>query len=295
MRSNARLLLVLTVIAGCSTSGGGGSANLALRGALTFHVGFDGGADAGFAPGDGHLYTASGPGLKDPKPGLTLEGVSIAKGQGRYGDALRFEKKPKGVLFYKAAKNVSWSGGDFNGTVSFWLSLDPERDLEPGYCDPIQLTDKKWDDACLFVDFSKDEVPRLFRLGAFPDAREWNPQGRKFETIPDAERPMIVVKRHPFERGKWTHVAFTYKGFNTGREDAVARLYLNGELQGELSGKRTFSWDPSKAAIVIGVNYVGLYDDLAVFGRALGPEEIRELARLEGGVGPLVPQRRPLK
>ncbi|HLF94397.1 MAG TPA: LamG domain-containing protein, partial [Planctomycetota bacterium] len=232
--------------------------------------------------------------LKDARPGIAVEGVTVAHGQGRYGDALRFEKKPKGVLFFKAAKNVSWSEGEFSGTVSFWLSLDPERDLEPGYCDPIQITDKKWDDACFWVDFSKDEVPRLFRLGVFPNLREWNPQGRKVDTIPAEERPMVTVKRHPFERGKWTHVAFTFRGLNSGRDDAVAKLYLNGELQGELTGKRTFTWDMSKAAVVIGVNYIGLFDDLAIFNRALGPEEIREVARLEGGVGSLVPQRRPL-
>lgn len=289
--------LAALVLAGCAGSTSGtGVPNLGLRTALTFHAGFDGGPNAGFAPGDPQLYTApAGNLLKDALPGLSVEGVSIAPGQGRYGDALRFEKKTKAVLFFKAARNISWSEGGFAGTVSFWLSLDPEHDLEPGYCDPIQITDKKWDDACLFVDFSKDEVPRHFRLGAFPNLREWNPGNRKFDAVPEAERPMITVKRHPFEKGKWTHVAFTFKGFNSGREDAVARLYLNGEPQGELAGKRTFTWDLSKAAIVLGVNYIGLYDDLSIFNRALAPEEIRDLARLEGGVGSLVPQRRPLK
>lgn len=292
-----RLLLLIWACAGCSGSSlSSGPPNLGLRQALTFHAGFDGKADAGFAPGDGQIYSApAGNALKEAKPGLGLETVTLAHGQGRYGDALRFEKKSKGVVFFKADRNMSWSDGAFSGTVSFWLSLDPERDLEPGFCDPIQITDKKWDDACLWVDFSKDEVPRLFRLGVFPNLREWNPQGRKVDTIPPEERPMVVVKRHPFERGKWTHVAFTFKGFNSGRDDAVARLYLNGELQGELAGKRTFTWDLSRAVIVLGVNYVGLYDELAIFNRALGPDEIRDLARLEGGVASLLPQRRPLR
>ena len=286
-----RTLGVLLVMAGCAGSSGSGAAgHLALRQALTFHAGFDGGPNAGFAPGDPQLYSGPGGGslLKDAKPGLSLEGVSIAPGQGRYGDALRFEKKPKGVLFYKAARNMSWSEGEFSGSVSFWLSLDPEKDLDPGYCDPIQVTDKKWDDACLWVDFSKDEVPRLFRLGAFPDFREWNPKGAK-----DAARPEVVVKRHPFERGKWTHVCFAFQGFNTGKEDATARLYLNGELQGELAGKRTYTWDLSKASIILGVSYIGLYDDLAVFSRALAQDEVRELMRLEGGAGSLAPAKKP--
>lgn len=284
------IFVALTLaLAACADSQTGGPPHQGLRQALTFFAGFDGAADADYAPGDGQILTAPGGAMKDARPGLPPT-VSIAPGQGRHGSALRFEKKSKDLVFFRAAKNVAWSPQEFSGSVSFWLSLDPERDLEPGYCDPIQLTDKKWDDACLWCDFSKDEVPRLFRLGAFPDNKEWNPTGAK-----DAPRPEVVVKRHPFEKGKWTHVCFTFQRFNTGQSDAVARLYLNGELQGELVGKKTFSWDPAKAAIILGVSYIGLYDELAVFNRPLGSEEVRELARLEGGVGSLLPVKRPAR
>jgi hypothetical protein len=284
---NRTVASLLVVLAGCAGSPLASTVpHQALRQALMFHAGFDGDADAGLASGDAHVYTAPAGSFKDARAGLPAT-VTIARGQGRYGDALRFEKKSKDLVFFRAEKNVGWTPAEFSGTVSFWLSLDPEKDLEPGYCDPIQVTDKKWDDACLWVDFSKDEVPRLFRLGAFPDFKEWNPKAAK-----DAPRPEVVVKRHPFERGKWTHVCFTFQGFNTGKEDAAARLYLNGELQGELAGKRTYTWDLSKASIILGVSYIGLYDDLAVFSRALAPEEIRELMRLEGGVGSLAPAKR---
>jgi hypothetical protein len=258
-----------------------------LRHALTFFAGFDGGADAGYATGDPDVWMAPGGAFRDARPGLPA-GVSIAPGQGRYGDALRFEKASKDLVFFRGAKNVDWSPKAFSGTVSFWLSLDPERDLEPGFCDPIQLTDKKWNDACLWTDFSRDERPRLFRFGVFSDFREWNPRDDR-----EAERPEVVVKRHPFEQGKWTHVCFTFQRFNTGQSDAIARLYLNGELQGELVGKRTFTWDMSRVSIILGVSYVGLFDELSIFNRALGPEEVRELARLEGGVGSLLPARNP--
>lgn len=283
----ALTLAVLVSGLGCfEASLGAGVPHQGLRQALIFHAGFDGDPDAGFATGDQHVYTAPAGSFKDARPGLPAT-VSLAPGQGRYGDALRFERKSKDLPFFKAEKNVAWSKEDFSGAVSFWLSLDPERDLEPGFCDPIQLTDKKWDDACLWVDFSKDEVPRLFRLGAFPNFKEWNPNAAK-----DAERPEVVVKRHPFEKGKWTHVCFTFQRFNTGQSDAVARLYLNGEPQGEVVGKKTFTWDPAKASIILGVSYIGLYDDVAVFNRALAPEEVRELSRLEGGVASLLPVKR---
>ncbi len=274
---------------GCAGAGGRPAASEgSLRQALTFHVPFDGKADAVFAPGDRGVYSGLGTPLKDVKPGLPAEGVSIARGAGRYGDALRFERKIKQVAFYKAERNMSYSEGVFQGSVSIWMSLDPEKDLEPGFCDPIQLTDKKWDDACMFVDFDKGGDPRLFRMGVLSDHREWNPQNRKWDDIPDGDRPWIVVRRHPFARGKWTHVVFTWEKFNTQLDDAVARLYLDGQLQGEQRGRKTYTWDLSRAAIVLGMNYVGLYDDLALFNRPLSEDEIVLLGKLEGGVRSLV-------
>jgi hypothetical protein len=254
-----------------------------LARALTFHASFDGQADADFAPGGKAVSFAAGGKVADAKPGLP-EGVVLAKGGGRYGDALRWTRKIKEVVFYKADGNVKYAPDAFQGTVSFWLSLDPEKDLEPNtYCDPIQLTDKKWDDSCFFVDFHKDGNPRHFRLGVFSHVKEWNPDGKKFDAIPYKERPWVIVDKHPFAKGRWTHVCFTWEKFNSGGDDGVASLYLDGALQGALRGKRTFTWDPAKAAILLGFNYTGLFDDLSVFDRALSAEEVRTLGALDGG------------
>ena len=46
------------------------------------------------------------------------------------------------------------------------LKLDPETDLEPGFCDPLQITDKAYNDSAVWVDFPKDDIPRHFRLVA---------------------------------------------------------------------------------------------------------------------------------
>ena len=43
----------------------------------------------------------------------------------------------------------------------------------------------------------------------------------------------------------------------------------------------------SNAAIRLGVNYVGLYDELAIFDRTLTDAEIHRLHELKGGVGAL--------
>ena len=250
---------------------------------LTFHASFDYGPDADFALGDRHIYTAESFDRKMIKPGLVLNDVVVARGKGRWGNALEFRKKTGKVVFYKGYRNTGYRATDFNGTVSFWLSLDPNEDLEPGYCDPIQITDKKWNDASLFVDFTED-MPRRFRLGVFADYTYWNPKDLKWEDIPLATRPMVHVDMPPFRRRKWTHVAFTFSNYNSDKEPATAKLYIGGQLQGEVNGRQYLTWKPDRTAIMIGLSYIGLFDDLALFNEAMSPKQIGYLLKMEGGV-----------
>ena len=43
-------------------------------------------------------------------------------------------------------------------------------------------------------------------------------------------------------------------------------------------------WDPEKAAVMIGLSFTGYFDELAIFDRALGDDEIAELHRAGGRV-----------
>jgi hypothetical protein len=260
-----------------------------LRKALTFHASFDKQADADFARGDKRIFTATSTARKDAKPGLHRDGATVAAGKGRFGDALHFARNDKAVVFFQADKNLPYRAKDWSGTVSFWLSLDPDKDLEPGYCDPIQITDKQWDNAAFFVDFTKDDKPRHFRLGVFADTIVWNPKGLKWDDVPKADRPLSEeIAKPPFARDKWTHVVFTFAHLNTGKNDAVARLYLDGQLRGSITDRtQTFTWDPARAGIMLGLSYVGLFDDLALFDRDLSEDEVKVLHRLETGVAAL--------
>jgi hypothetical protein len=262
----------------------------ALREALTFHAPFDGGADAAYAAGDARLHWA--PTFKErqqSQPGLPASGeVQVVRGAGRYGDALRFTKKQSPLVFFRGAGNMPYSASDWSGTVSFWLSVDPANDLEPGFCDPVQITPRAWNDAAFFVEFEKRPESIPFRLGVYADFAVWNPAKRRFDDIPAAERPLVTVDTPPFGRGRWTHVVFTFERFNTGKPDGVARLYLDGKPYGELSARQqTFTWDPDDNVIALGLSYIGLFDELAIFNRALAPDEIIALGRLQNGVGTL--------
>ena len=218
--------------------------------------------------------------------GLGSNPVGLDRGQAGVERVVHFERVgPKIVL---VERNLRYRADNWNGTMSFWLNLDPEKDLKPGFCDPIQVTDKAWNKAALWVDFSKDEVPRHFRYGAFADYAVWNPTNRKFEEIAPTERPWIVVERPPFGRGRWIHVVMTFSGFNRSGTGGVARLFLDAKLQGELKDRpQVFTWDISKTRILLGIAYIGLMDDLALFDRALSPQEVKALHHLPRGVAEL--------
>ena len=128
-----------------------------LSEALTFHASFDTGPDADFSAGDPTLYTAASYDEQDrATPGIGNPEIEIAGGVGRFGDALRFNARNQHAVFYRAEANVAYAADDWNGTVSFWLSLDPAVDLEPGFCDPIQITATAFNDAAIWVDFTRE-------------------------------------------------------------------------------------------------------------------------------------------
>jgi hypothetical protein len=79
-------------------------------------------------------------------------------------------------------------------------------------------------------------------------------------------------------------VALTWTGLNSGR-GGVARLYLNGRLEGSARDIREpFTWNIAQSTIRIGINYVGLWDDLSIFERALNDGEVQYLYWLKRGV-----------
>jgi hypothetical protein len=260
-----------------------------LAEALTFHASFDHGPDADLGLGDGRIYSvsvANGEDTGELVPGLGQPALTIAEGQGRFGSALQFTQENSHVVLFKAARNVAYSQSDFGGTASFWLSGDP-AEIPGRYCDPFQLTDKDYSDACIWTDFTKNDTPPDFRLGCFGDQSEWDTTGKRGESEEFLFR-LVKVAEPPFANGAWTHVAITWDGLNTS-QPGRARLFLNGEYRGATGrvGER-FTWDVEKANIRLGTgHYVGLFDDLAFFNRPLAGDEVRVLFELERGVAEL--------
>lgn len=249
-----------------------------VDGLTQFEASFDDVTDANLSSGDGWIHTAESTARKEAKVGNHIKSVSIVEDQGVRGDALKFTAKTKQVVFYPG-NEVGYVKKNWSGSVSVWLKLDPDKDLEPGFCDPIQITERAWNDAAFFIDFDK-ELPRDFRLGVFPDLESWNPKKIDWNEFPVDQRPMVVVEDPPFAADRWTHVCFTWKNINSpDNEPAVAALYLDGELQGTIERPMTFTWQADKAALMLGLNYIGLMDELKVFSRPLNASQIKHLAQ----------------
>jgi hypothetical protein len=252
-----------------------------LRSSLSFHASFDSGMDADVARGDRRIYNSSDyKAQSNAKPGPGEVDAAIEKGSGIAGSsALRFRTKNTRALFFRGDRHVALSAG----TISFWLRLDPDKDLAPGFCDPIQVTDKAYNDSAIWVDFTKDDTPRHFRMGVFGALKSWNPTDTPPDRNPDFLRRLIVVDRPPFSRQHWTHVLLTWQGLEKGGSGA-ATLFLNGKRISSATGIRElFQWDPSRLAIRLGVNYTGLMDDVAAFDRALTAREVAVLYKAGSG------------
>lgn len=259
-----------------------------LKMALTLYASFDNGVQADFALGDSLLYSVPNRSIRDSAQiGIHKPGVRISEGAGRYGDALLFTEDSKGNIYYPSKNNISYNTTNWEGAVSFWLSLDPATDLDPGYCDPIQITDVSYNDASIWVDFTKDN-PRDFRLGIIGDRTSWNPtpEGPDNENSIFNEQ-LIAVSKPPFAGGSWTHILINYTGLNT--DQGKAALYMNGELRGIRKDiKDPFTWDVEKSNIYLGLGYIGLMDELSIYNKHLSQEEITTLYTLDQGVHQLL-------
>jgi hypothetical protein len=268
-----------------SGNAAGAATKASLAKALTLHASFDDGLDADFSRGDKTCYDLQG---KEIKKASLTDDVQLAPGTGRFGGALHFVRKNKLRPAFKNAGVLGYNDKNWNASVSVWLRLDPDRDLEPGYCDPMQIVGDDGKKGFIFLEWSKDEKPRFFRYAIRPLFHIWNPTNVAWDRIPFNKRPMVQVERAPFTRDAWTHIVFTIENANDKSKPQAGRLYLNGKRQGSIENwELTFGWNPSRVLLVLGAAYVGHMDDLAVFNRALSDDDVTLLHGLVRGAAGL--------
>lgn len=256
-----------------------------LSTALTMHASFDKEIHADFSKGDRFGYVRKG---KENVKAESNEEVKIAQGAGKFGGSLWFPKKGNFRPQFNNSKVLDYNEKNWSSTISVWLKLDPNRDLEPGYCDPVQIVGNDTKKGFIFLEWSKDESPRYFRYAIRPLFNIWNPTNVQWADIPFNKRPMVQVEKAPFSRNEWTHVVFTVENINDKSKKPKGQLFINGKLQGSIENwDLTLGWDPAQVLLVLGASYVGHMDDLGVFNRALNETEVKHLFELKKGISEL--------
>ena len=252
-----------------------------LRQSLTLHAAFDGKFEADFSRGDRTLYFSGG---GTSGPAKETDTIKLTTDGGRHGGALHITKKNPVRPYFKGPGAIDYKAASWSGSVSMWLRLTPDEDLEPGYCDPVQIVAGDTKKGFIFLEWSKDETPRHFRYAIRPLVEIWNPKNQDWAKMTDAERPMVALHHAPFSRTRWTHAVFTFDRLNTGKA-GTGKLYLDGKLQGTIKGwDLTFGWEADKVQLVLAAAYVGHIDDLAVFDRALTDREVEQVFALPSGI-----------
>ncbi|MEQ2006140.1 MAG: LamG-like jellyroll fold domain-containing protein [Limisphaerales bacterium] len=257
-----------------------------LKQALTFHASFDQGFDADFSRGDKAAVVR---GKQGPVPLVSNDELKLVP-DGRFGGGLHFTKKGGTQPRFKGAGVLGYNATNWSASVSVWLRLDPDKDLAPGYCDPVQIVGDDTKKGFIFLEWSKDETPRHFRFAIRPLEQIWNPNKLDWAKMTAAQRPAVNLESAPFSREAWTHAVFSFANVNDKAKKPIGRLHLNGKLMGTIENwDLTLGWNPDAVQLVLGASYVGHLDDLAVFNRALTDAEVKTLNGLKTGVRELHP------
>lgn len=257
-----------------------------LKKAVLLYASFDEHVQADVAGGAKMLSTRynhpSQPGTFLVEPGFNDNVYHVARGRGVAGGGAMevSDVLPRnGRVFFPAKGNLGYDPKGWGGALSVWCKTDPNTSLRTSFCDPIQITEKGANNGGLWFDFNDAKPRRDLRHGAFPAVGA----GQKAVSEDDPTAPMVRVPRVAWTGDEWHHVVLSWAGFDTGKADAVSRLYIDGKLIGEVRDRELgMKWDIDRTGIYVAVNYLGLLDELAVFRRPLTADEVLQLHRRPG-------------
>ena len=185
------------------------------------------------------------------------------------------------AMSYKAKANFAYQDQSWGGAVSFWTSVDVES-LQADFPEPFHIGKKEgkvftWDDAVIFVDFTKP--PRSLRFGCYPDK-----QGEISDAM--VSKHVIEVPNIGWKAGEWHHIVISWSNFNSGKADANWTLYVDGVEKGRKSGiLMDLSWNIADVTARFNhYKYTGHVDEIAVFGI---PVDAADAAYLHAPMKPL--------
>jgi hypothetical protein len=234
-------VLPTLLLLGCAQQGGQQAIDR-LAPSLAFYASFEDGMDAAYARDDRRIYSApSYDALGERGPWYWGQDVKLAYDSGISGHALSFTGGLTQALFYTGDANTPWADG---GALSVWLHTGEFSGA------PVAVTGADPFAPAAAIDLSSDPMELAVRAV----------QGEGASVPPP---------------GDWIHVVISIAGAASGGK---VNVYLNGEESASFDlADPDRSWDAARSTIRLGVNYVGLIDEIATFDRALTPDEVRLL------------------
>ena len=237
---------------------------------ICLYASFDKKIDADFSRGDG-------------RAAINLQVAQHEPGGGRFGGTLTFKAKTHGwaedEFTFAARDNFPYSLEPWAGTVSVWLSCDPDTDLHQDYpVDPFHIS-RHPADGSFYLDLTRPNdarygSPRKLRFGIYGDS----PAQDMYVGM-----QLIVVSDLKWRTADWHHVVATWRNVNTGQNNGAAALYIDGVRHGWLAGyQHQLTWEIDTLRIGLGQRFVGKINELLILDRALSETEIEQLYRLTG-------------
>ena len=238
----AHVVVLTLFLVGCGGQQSRQEAIDQLAPSLSFYASYEDGMDAAYARDDRRIYSApSYDALSERGPWYWGQDVALAYDAGISGHALNFTGGLTQAVFYTGAANAPWADA---GALSVWLH---PADFSGA---PLALTGEDPFAPAAAIDLSPDPMQLVVRAI----------QGEGAAVPPP---------------GDWLHVVVSISNAASGGKVDV---YVNGEASTSFDvTDPEHSWEAARSTIRLGVNYVGLIDELAIFDRALTPVEVRLL------------------
>jgi hypothetical protein len=243
----------------------------ALRKTVLFYASFDDEPRGDLGEGDLSLWTRfeheTEKGKYSVEKGFHAESVRIAKGKGVQGGALEFTRAlpRRGMLFFPAMGKLACQKGGWGGAVSVWL----KPSAQTPFCDPVYITQRRWNDGALWFDYNHDKRGSL-RMGAYPVLAD----GQKPPEPGDPHPSMARLRENALKPNAWNHLVLSWNNCDSGKKDGQAALFIDGKLAAEVRDlDLRLDWDLAQTRIHLGFMYLGLMDELAIFSRCLSASE----------------------
>lgn len=247
-----------------------------LRAHTCFYASCDAGPDADVSRGDGAAALRPEVARWDAAAGRLGGGLVFTAADGSFDED---------ECTYPAAGNFPWAPGGFSGTVSLWLSCDPDEDLNPACpVDPFHIS-RRAADGSFYLDLTRpnDErygSPRHLRFGIYDDS----PANDRF-----VGGRLVVVGDLHWRRHEWHHLVATWRNANSGRADGAAEVWIDGVRRGWIEGyQHRVTWDMEALAIGLGQRFCGRLDEILILDAALSAPQVRALHGLAGPVAQLL-------